>query len=490
LIFRRKKVDNKPDTLLHRVGNVTGNFKRYLTDEMETVLNGWRTGDTSIDATLARFHKKTVARAREEHRKNDYVKRYFQLLKTNVIGPEGIVLHALMTDGKGKRIKAKNLTLEKAWQQWMRKEYCDIQGKLNFVQMQQLILTSVAQDGEAIILLVNNPDNPFGLSLQLIDSARLDIEHNKKLSKNRYIRNSIEFNQYGKPLAYHLLDSDEEGVLNRKNYNRVPAEQIIHLYQTDFVGQNRGMSWIATALFRMKMLNSYQDAAIINANSTARKIAFFKKQYSDAADADKKQIFQDEHIGYGIIPDGYEMTSFDSQYPNGEIEPFTKSLLRGIASALGVSYNALASDLEGVNYSSLRQGAIDERDNYRTIQNWFINAFLMPLYTKWLESALLLNAIDGFAIADFDKAQQVRFQARRWQWVDPAKEMTAFEKKLNLGVTTRDDIIREMGDDPDHVFNQLSHEQEQLSEYGLTHLIHPTPTSNNKEIVNDDTKQD
>ena len=69
--------------------------------------------------------------------------------------------------------------------------------------------------------------------------------------------------------------------------------------------------------------------------------------------------------------------------------------------------------------------------------------------------------------------------------------MTAFEKKLNLGVTTRDDIIREMGRDPEHVFNQLQHENEQLAEYGLTHLLNPTPTPSAKDLTSDDnTKRD
>jgi len=490
-MFKRREKKHPQKNITQRVANFKTNFKRYLTDELESVLQGWRTGDTSIDATLNRHHRNTVSRAREQHRKNDYVKRYFQLLKTNVIGPDGIVLHALMTDSNGKRKKKKNASLESAWQKWKKKEYCDIQGKLNFIQMQQVILTTVAQDGEAIIHLIDDADNPFGLSLQLIDSTRLDIDNNKKLKNHYYIRNSIEFNPHGKPIAYHILDSDEEGNSSQKKYQRIAADKIIHLFQTDFVGQNRGMPWVATALFRMKMLDSYQDAAIINANSTARKIAFFKKQYSDALDAENTPIFQDEHIGYGIIPDGYEMTSFDSQYPNGEIEPFTKNILRGIASGLGVSYNSLASDLEGVNYSSLRQGAIDERDNYRTIQNWFIHAFLMPLYEKWLEKALLFNAINGLSNSDFEQALDVRFQARRWQWVDPAKEMTAFEKKLNLGVTTRDDIIREMGSDPEHVFNQLQHENEQLAEYGLTHLLNPTPTPSPKDLTPDDnTKRD
>lgn len=470
-----------------RVSGSSGYHKRYLTSEWESFLNGWFVSDSNIDSVIAKYHSKTVARSREQHRKNDYVKRYFQLLKTNVIGPEGIALHALIADKKGKRKTKKNESIERAWRQWMRKINCDIQNKLDFVQMQQLILVTVAQDGEAIIRLVRDSDNPFGLSLQLISTERLDIDHNKTLSNTRCIKNSIEFNQYGRPIAYHILNQDAEGALGQKKYQRINASEIIHLYRTDFAGQNRGMPWISTAIFRMRMLDDYHDAAIGNANVTAKKIFIFRKKYNGGqATEDDLPLVQEESIGHMVIPDDYEFTPFDSQYPNGEIEPFTKVILRGIASGLGISYNSLASDLSSVNYSSLRQGAIDERDNYRTIQNWFINAFLVPVYEKWLESALLVDAIPNLSIAEYEQALNVRFQARRWQWVDPAKEMTAYEKKLNMGVTARDDIIRDMGSDPEHVFNQLSHEQEQLKEYGLTHLLHPSPETNQAKELTDD----
>ncbi len=486
---KKQRIANKPQQITSR----SGYHKRYLTSEWESFLNGWFVSDSSIDSVIAKYHTKTVRRSREQHRKNDYVKRYFQLLQTNVIGPDGIVLHALIADKKGKRKIKKNESIERAWRKWMRKSYCDIQGKLDFVQMQQVILTTVAQDGEAIIRLIRDKENPFGIALQLINTERLDVDYNKRLSDKSQIKNSIEFNQYGKPIAYYFLNQEESTGPNGKKYQRVKADEIIHLYRTDFAGQNRGMPWVATALFRMRMLDDYHDAAIGNANVTAKKIFVFKKKFNDDnVDASDIPPVQEESIGHMIVPDNYEFTPFDSQYPNGEIEPFTKAILRGIASGLGISYHSLASDLTSVNYSSLRQGAIDERDTYRTIQNWFINAFLIPLYEKWLESALLFEAVQNLTLSEYEQALCVRFQARRWQWVDPAKEMTAYEKKLNLGVTTRDDIIRELGRDPEHVFNQLQHENEQLTEYGLTSLLSPSPTTNPaKDVINDDeTKRD
>lgn len=96
---KKQRIAKKPQ----QITSSSGYHKRYLTSEWESFLNGWFVSDSSIDSVIAKYHTKTVRRSREQHRKNDYAKRYFQLLQTNVIGPDGIVLHALMTDKKGKR---------------------------------------------------------------------------------------------------------------------------------------------------------------------------------------------------------------------------------------------------------------------------------------------------------------------------------------------------------------------------------------------------
>jgi len=51
-----------------------------------------------------------------------------------------------------------------------------------------------------------------------------------------------------------------------------------------------------------------------------------------------------------------KFVNVDSDYPHQMYSAFVKAHLQGIASGLGISYHALANDLEGVNYSSIRAG--------------------------------------------------------------------------------------------------------------------------------------
>ena len=85
---------------------------------------------------------------------------------------------------------------------------------------------------------------------------------------------------------------------------------------------------------------------------------------------------------------GMDIKLFDPTHPTSAFSDFHKAVLRGIASGLGVSYASLASDLENVNYSSIRQGALDERDFYRTLQQFAIEHFVEPVFRRWLQASM------------------------------------------------------------------------------------------------------
>ena len=52
------------------------------------------------------------------------------------------------------------------------------------------------------------------------------------------------------------------------------------------------------------------------------------------------------------------------------------------------AYADLSGDLTSVNYSSIRQGALENRENFKTLQKVIIFKFLYPLYKRWLGSAI------------------------------------------------------------------------------------------------------
>jgi lambda family phage portal protein len=182
---------------------------------------------------------------------------------------------------------------------------------------------------------------------------------------------------------------------------------------------------------------------------------------------------------------------FDPNHPNSAYAAFIKAVLRGIASGLGVSYNTLANDLEGVNFSSIRTGVLEDREAWKARQVWMIENVVSPIFRRWLRAGLLSGAISmdrgsRLSSANFDKLVAHTFQGRRWPWVDPQKDMNANTMAVAERFRSRSDVIRELGDDPAEVWAEIAAENELLEELG----IKPAPVVPGDDPADDEENDD
>lgn len=408
-------------------------------------------------------------RARDLYLNNDYVKKYVQLMVNNIVGPDGFIVQNRAKDYSGNFDVAANKLIETAWYDWGMK-YCDVQGKNSFRILCEMIMKSLVIDGEIFIRIIKNKNVKYGVQLQLIESDYVDYNLNDTLKNGNHIRMGVEIDKWRKPVAYwfKVVDIDKElnlGMEYTTDYERVSADEVIHLYNQDRPDQTRGISWLASSLLRLKMLGEYEEAAIINARISASKMGFFKSQHSGIGVTSSENI-EVEAGTFQELPPGYDFVAFDPKFPSESHGEFVKSMLRGIASGLGVSYNTLANDLEGVNYSSIRAGLLDERDNYKTIQAMVVEKLLIPIYEQWLLMALTKGDIN-LPLSKFEKFNAPIFYGRRWAWVDPLRDIEASKLAIESGFKTHAEIIAEMGGDLYDTFEQLKLENELKKKYGL-----------------------
>jgi lambda family phage portal protein len=222
------------------------------------------------------------------------------------------------------------------------------------------------------------------------------------------------------------------------------------------------------------MLNGYEEAELVAARTGAAKMGFFTSKSGDeytGTDDDEsnpnERRTMDANPGtIEELPEGVEFTAWDPDHPTTAFEAFTLSTLRGIASGLNVSYVSLANDLRGVNYSSLRQGALDERDGWRTLQAWFIESVLGPIYERFLLSALTTQAIE-LPARKIARLKNVIYEARGWQWVDPLKEVNANIKAVQNGMKSLSGIAREQGGNANDILLQNKADKEFAETNGL-----------------------
>jgi lambda family phage portal protein len=173
------------------------------------------------------------------------------------------------------------------------------------------------------------------------------------------------------------------------------------------------------------------------------------------------------------LPSGMTFQSFDPTHPTSAFESFTTSVLRSIASGLNISYHSLSNDLTSVNYSSIRQGALEDRSNYQLMQQFVIEHFVDPIFKSWLEMSISTGYL-SLPIAKYDKfAGGISYIPRSFSWIDPLKEMQANVVGLQNGTVTYADISASYGRDTEELFEQHQKEIELAKQYGIELAYQP-----------------
>lgn len=423
----------------------------------------WGATPLTSDEIVDRNQRVLVARSREQAANNDYGRSFLRMARQNIVGPAGVALQAQSKDDKGKLDTLANEAIELAWEEWSARENCDVTGKRSWRAIQANCITSAAKDGEFMVRMIYGADaGPWGFALQMLDPQRCPVDVNEERPNgDGFIRQGIRFNKYGRPLAYLFGTLDEKDSTYHyggRHFIEVPAEEIIHGFIEDMVGQKRGLPWMATALFRMRQLNAMEDAALINARVGANKLGFIEwaDGFGPEMEDDDELVIDSEPGEYQVLPEGARIKETNPQYPSGEYAGFIKGALRSMSAGFGVLYNNLASDLEGVNFSSIRQGTLDEREHWKELQEWLIESLVQSVFAAWLPRALLGGKImvKGRPLKPerLARYKKVSWQPRRWAWIDPRADVDAAETSKNNMLTSPGKIIREQGQDPQTVW--------------------------------------
>ena len=235
---------------------------------------------------------------------------------------------------------------------------------------------------------------------------------------------------------------------------------------------------MSASMAGLKQLGALREAAVVNARVGASKMGFFTSPAGDgfvADDLDGTVPIMDAEPGtFHQLPNGVEFTSFDPQYPSNEFESFHKAILKGVASGLeGASYTSLSNDLEATSYSSIRQGALEERDAYRNLQTFMIDSFIRRVYEAWLGSTMEIGAII-VPVREYDRfASKSEFRGRAWSWVDPQKEMTAAVMGMKNGILSLQDVASNYGKDTEELLAQIQRDKALMEQFGVQYALEP-----------------
>ncbi|MAY42391.1 MULTISPECIES: phage portal protein [unclassified Neptuniibacter] len=472
----------------------TGMARAFEAAKSDRLRLGWsgRASSQSADQDIYRDLGALVQYAREQSVNQPYAKRYYTLLKNNVIGPRGMKFQSRVKLPDGKPDRLRNKTIEESWKRFCKKGSFDVTGRYHHVTFKQLWIETLARDGEVLVREHFGHDNEWGYSVQILECDRLDLNYNTDLKNGNRIRMSVELDQWEKPVAYHLLvnhPGDSTYSWQGNEYERVPAEEIIHTFIPWRPHQTRGIPWTHAGMVELYHIGEYRKAELTSAEETAKSGGFFEQDpeaFEDAPKNDQGEIVHEVEAGsYHLLPYGVRFNDRKADRAGANFGAFLKDAVRGVSSAWGVSYNRLANDLEGVNFSSLRSGELDERDMYKVLQFFVIEELEERINRNWMRMSLLTQALP-FSMLEFDHICQPSFQPRGWGWVDPKNDSKAHTEDINNRTRTRSSFIREAGEDPEEVFDEFEWEEQLLQGRGLLNETEQNSESEGDEQESED----
>lgn len=439
----------------------------------------WTTYPTSANWELRQSLRPLRARAREAARNDPHLSRYLELIRSNVVGVNGITLQSRAMKLDGTLDLKVNQLVEEAWWLWGHRETCTVSGKLDWKGVQDLVATQIECDGEALVQMIA-ADNPFGFALKVINVDYLDEYYNDTTSNGNRIIMSVEYDANDRPVAYWLTTpaSDIMFTVRRERHRtRIPAEQMIHIFEPhDDEAQGRGVTAFKAVLLTARNFHAYKAGVIQSARFASNLLGFFKNTvaddslpYTGADDKEGVPRFPEIDISpmaMNELPPGYEFDQLDPKQPTQNHSEFAKTILMEMAAGLGIPYFLLANDWEATNFSSSRGGLDAARDMWRKKAEFIANTLCRRVFHEWARSAML-NGQLTLTARQFNEIQNPKWASRGFKYIDPTKDINADVTALENKLTTWTDILAEQGKDFTEHLKRLKSEQDQAKAMGI-----------------------
>ncbi|WP_339112279.1 phage portal protein [Thioclava sp. GXIMD2076] len=406
---------------------------------------GWKAPGSSADAAAFGHRARMRNLSRDMIRNRPYAARGRDVVVANVVG-EGITPSIRMEGGQG---KGQDKTQVEAALQHLLTPDIDALGEYDLFEMQGIVMSTVFADGEVLVRRrMRNPRHDPQLRLpyqvELIEADYLDMtvqSHGQNL-----VVEGIEYGPTGAIEAYHLYNEHPGAVQNRRalSSTRVHWSDILHIRRFDRADQLRGVPWLAPVMMTLGELGDYQEAQILKQKMAALMAVVI--EWEDAATRPANAGAGLEELAPGAVvnlPAGAKPNFTNPPRIDGYDE-FMRRGLGMVAMGLGISYEALAGDLKGVNFSSGRMGRMEMDRLVRMWQRGLMIGQFCRGMERWFREGL---AVKGAALPAFT----IDWTPPRRILVDPTKEIPAMIEEVEAGLNSRQRTQRELGRDPDTI---------------------------------------
>ncbi len=492
-------------------------------------MKGWlansRTPQEDIDKNLPTLRQ----RSRSLYMSAPLAVSAIKTNRTNIIGQGLRLKSAIDADFLGMSQEAAREWQRKAEREfklWSESKFCDSTRTNNFFEIQQTACMSWLMNGDACVLVeYERPTRafPYGLRVHLIESDRVSTPNQTGNAVNLFARNretknrifnGVEVDDNGKVIAYHICSTyPNSNLKTEKKWSRVKAfgektglPNVLMIFETERPEQYRGVPYLAPVIESLKQLTRYNEAEVMAAVINGFFTVFITSEngtndigFGGVVDEDE-EVSRDNinyELGPGmvnVLNPGEKIEIADSKRPSTNFDAFTLAMAKYIGAALEIPVELLVKSFNS-SYSASRAALLEAWKAFRMKRSWLAADLCQPIYEIFLTEAIGSGRLKapGFFL---DPMIRKAYCGAQWNgpaqgMVDPVKEVSAAEKRIAIGLSTRQKETVEMngGDFEDNVV-QLAHEAEMMKAAGLTQAETKTIEKESNDDEDDDNKDE
>ena len=354
-------------------------------------------------------------------------------------------------DGITAQVRTGNPKLDEQYEQYFARWAgvpCDITGRYNLYELQQIIVRLVMRDGECFP--IKSKDGSGNCRVQLLESHRIMSAQSAAPVEGEV--DGIKFGPYGKPEWYNVVRTDGSS-------RHVPAGAVMHVYSPEVASGARAYSPLQHSINNvvdMLEIISLEKFAVKTNGDITRTITREQGQFDNGqgdfeafgmkpqnygpngmTDPDQTSTF----IGGKVIAlaPGEKLESFQSNRPNQTFTGFMEHLVRDSLS--GVLPYEFVHDPSKAGGASMRLVVAKADRQFKQMQTVLINRFLTPLW-----GYVIGNAIANGELPANDNWTRVIWTTPKRLTVDASRDAAQNRADIVAGLKTFSENAAEEGE--------------------------------------------
>lgn len=406
---------------------------------------------------------------------------------------------------------------------WAENTMCDATRQQNFFEMQELAFRSELVSGDVFVVFGMKPNarTPYQTTIRLLEADRICTPDSTGESTSQEtagggrIVDGVEISREGEVLRYHIANRSPlaENSTESLEWTSIEAfgkgtgyPNILHVMTFERPEQRRGVPFVSAQIEKIKQLDRYLNAELA-ANVVSSMLTAFLESEEDDGQAgvedavNKEEKITDDELKLELapgaiysLPPGKKVTSINPIRNNSAFESFVSTFTTLIGAGMEIPKESLIKKYES-NYTAARTALLDFWDTARVHRTKFNSRFNQPVYEAWLAEAVASGRIEAPGFFD-DPTVHRAWCGCMWTGinmghVDPLKEVTAAEKRIQNNLSTQQQEASEYnGSDWASIVRQRKKEIQAMQ------AMQPVQSAQEKKSVkkhdkpNDDDKED